>query len=92
MRWLDLWIVPHVAVWAVVGAWFAWLFHGALTLPWLLALVAYGSIAWEAVESAREIALGHPPELWQNRLIVDPISNTLGALVGWWVAGKVFGL
>lgn len=79
----DKWIFWHFFTWGMLGASAAWFFgsmfaSGVLPIYWLLVGTGYMSIAWEAVESARGWY-----EPWQNRLVVDPLVNTAGAVVGW---------
>lgn len=77
-------MIPHFVCWAGILAWLTWFANG-LALPWALVVVLAGSIAWEAVEYERENLLGTGHEGWRNRLITDPLTNTAGALLGWWL-------
>mgnify|MGYP001558961551 CR=1 FL=1 len=86
-KWYDWWMVPHFIGWAIIAGWLRWLLAGHLTLAIAVVVVLAGSALWEAVEYLREGFLRYSREPWTNRLIVDPVTNTLGGIAGWFAAG-----
>lgn len=88
-RWIDWWIIPHLLGWMLIAGWLRWLFAGHMTLAVSVVIVLAGSALWEAVEYVREGLLGYKHEPWTNRLIVDPITNSIGGLLGWLAAGMM---
>lgn len=82
--WIDWWMIPHFVLWAIIVGWVTWFFSG-LDHRTALVIVLAGSITWEFVEYYREEWRGWRHERWNNRLLVDPITNTAGAMLGWWL-------
>lgn len=82
---LDWWILPHVALFLVIGSnlaakWpkISWKWH----LVWMLAL-AFG---WEIVEHFLQRAYPETwsgvVEHWMNAWVVDPVTDLFGGIVG----------
>jgi hypothetical protein len=84
-KWYDLWMVPHFLGWALIVAFACWFTASDPHVITVVIGVLIGSAVWEYVEYAREGVLRYQREPWTNRLLVDPVVNTMGGLVGWQV-------
>lgn len=85
-KFVDFHSISHFAGWALLVGYLTWLctwVFGGFSLPVALDVIWGGTIVWEAFESWLERRDGSVGEPYTNRLIGDPICNTLGGLSGW---------